>query len=110
MNRFAFFFALAFFLFSCGKGNEASKDKKELIALHQAQREYHFSKNASAFVNQFSNHYIAINDGLLTRPSKEELLDQFQEYFAAVDFKKWDDLNEPIIEISGDGTLAYMLV
>ncbi|MHC4379142.1 MAG: hypothetical protein ACYS26_21285, partial [Planctomycetota bacterium] len=83
---------------------------KEILALHNAQRGYHFQKDSIAFANQFSDQFISVNRGLISTPSKEETISRYNSYFSSVDFVKWDDLNEPFIKFSDDGTMAYTVV
>jgi hypothetical protein len=38
------------------------------------------------------------------------MIKRFQSYFDSVTFIEWDDIKPPIVKISDDLTLAYMLV
>jgi hypothetical protein len=74
------------------------------------QREYHFNKDSIAFANQLSENFISVNKGKITTPSKSETRSRYHGYFSAVEFVKWDDVSEPIIRFSDDGSLAYTIV
>ena len=113
-NIFLSLFFLLMLSFSCSEKEfqEVDLDKatKEILALHNAQRGYHFQKDSVAFANQFSDQFISVNRGLITSPSKDETISRYNSYFSSVDFVKWDDLNEPVIKFSDDGTMAYTVV
>ncbi|MEM0931004.1 MAG: hypothetical protein AAGJ12_00970 [Bacteroidota bacterium] len=84
--------------------------RNEIYALHTAQRKYHFEKDSVSFVNQLSSDYLEINKGKITTPQLEEKLSRYNRYFSQVEFIKWDDLQEPIVRFSKDGSLAYTVV
>lgn len=82
----------------------------KILKLHQDQRKYHFNKDSVAFMNQLSNNFISVNKGRITFPTRQETLSRYHRYFSSVDFIKWDDVTDPIIQISDDRTLAYTIV
>lgn len=96
--------------FSCTPGSDLDIERQRILVMHEAQRKHHFEKDTDAFVNQFSDQFISINNGVITRPSSAESLKMFGAYFSAVEFIKWDDVSDPIIELSDDGTMAYSIV
>lgn len=81
-----------------------------ILKMHRLQREYHFNKDSIAFVNQLSDNFISVNRGQITRPSRKETLSRYHNYFSSVDFLEWDDVNEPIITFSEDGSMAFTVV
>jgi hypothetical protein len=97
---------------SCAKKKaiDLSEEKIKILELHNAQRDYHFNKDSIAFANQFSDSFIGIGDGTISSPSKEEKISRYNRYFSLVEFIKWDDVSEPIIKFSDDGSMAYTIV
>ncbi|MEP4535085.1 MAG: nuclear transport factor 2 family protein [Cyclobacteriaceae bacterium] len=85
-------------------------EKQRILELHHAQRGYHFEKDSVSFANQLSDDFISVNRGKITYPDKEETISRYNSYFSSVQFLKWDDLSEPIIRFSDDGTIAYTIV
>lgn len=63
-----------------------------------------------AFAQQFSNDFISVNRGLISQPTPAATIAKYHRYFSAVEFVKWDDVMEPVIRFSGDGTMAYTIV
>lgn len=84
--------------------------EKEILKLHQAQRDYHFQKDSVAFAQQMGLDYISVNRGQITRPSRADNIKRYNNYFSAVEFVKWDDVTPPVIRFSADGTMAYTVV
>lgn len=83
---------------------------KELMALHRLQRTAHFNRDARLLVSQMSDDFTEISKGRISHPQKEELTRRFQGYFDAVTCLEWDDIRDPVIRISEDASMAYMLV
>ena len=107
MKKITMFFLITF-LAACQKPqpfDEASATQ-EILDLHHVQRAYHFEKRAEEFAGMMSSDFISVNGGIVSRPTYEENLQQFGNYFASVEFIKWDDLSEPVIRFSEDGSLS----
>ena len=104
--------SVSVFFLSCNKTQEISisDEKNKILSLHNAQREYHFNKDSIAFANQLSDNFISVNKGEITRPKREETISRYNGYFSSVEFVKWDDVSEPIIKFSDDGSMAYTIV
>ena len=113
MNKFISFALslIALLLFACSSSPvDYEHAKEEILAMHHAQRDFHFEKDSIAFVNQLSKDFISVNRGEITRPKMEETLSRYNSYFSSVEFVRWDDVSEPIIRFSEDGSLAYTVV
>lgn len=97
---------------SCSYQRQFDKDKetKAILELHSLQRDYHFNKDSISFANQLSENFVSVNRGIISRPKKSETISRYNSYFSSVEFVKWDDVTEPIIKFSEDGTLAYTIV
>lgn len=81
-----------------------------LTELQARQRQAHLSADAPALTAMFADDFVSVQDGVVSRPSRDASRERFERYFAQVNFIAWDDLADPIIEVSGDGTLATVLV
>ena len=87
-----------------------SVEKEKILEMHHAQRDYHFEKDSVAFANQLSNDFISVNRGIIAKPKREETMARYNRYFSSVEFVKWDDVSEPIVRFSDDGSMAYTIV
>ena len=85
-------------------------EKQQILKLHNAQRDYHFDKDSTAFANQLSDNFISVNRGKISKPKQDETISRYHGYFSSVEFLKWDDVSDPIIKFSDDGSMAYTIV
>ncbi|MBK9728268.1 MAG: hypothetical protein IPO86_09145 [Saprospiraceae bacterium] len=98
-------------LFSnCNLKPDLEAEKKKLLILHKDQQDAHMNKKAKQFVEQFADSMLSVNQGNISVTTKDSALKRFSNYFAIVEFKKWDDVYPPVIEFSEDGSMAYMIV
>lgn len=112
MNKLYLISLLIILCFSCNKPVSFSieKETENILKMHHSQREYHFNKDSIAFANQLSKNFISVNKGEISKPTKEVTISRYNNYFSSVEFVKWDDVSEPIIRFSDDGSMAYTIV
>lgn len=58
----------------------------------------------------FADDFVSVQDGEISRPSRDASRQRLERYFARVSFIAWEDIAEPVFELSDDGTLATVLV
>ncbi|NUO82981.1 nuclear transport factor 2 family protein [candidate division KSB1 bacterium] len=83
---------------------------KELRQLLQQGRSAHFGKDAGLLVSVFAEDFISIDAGKISRPAREESRNRLQTYFDRSEFLEWDDISPPIIRVSQDASMAYVIV
>ena len=104
-------FTLIFISCSDSPETPSQADREAIMKIHEAQRDYHFNKDSIAFSKLFAfKDFIGINRGVISSPTKEETMARHHRYFSSVEFIKWDDVSEPVIRFSDDGSLAYTVV
>ncbi len=101
-----------FLMVSCNLSNKPSieNERIKILQLHHNQRAYHFNKDSIAFANQLSDNFISVNKGKISAPSRQETISKYNGYFSNVEFLRWDDVNDPEIKFSDDGSMAYTIV
>jgi ketosteroid isomerase-like protein len=82
----------------------------ELLQLHEQQRTAHFNRDAKLLVSKFADDFINISAGKITRPAREQSLNRFQAYFDRSTFLEWDDISPPVVKVSKDASMAYVIV
>jgi hypothetical protein len=97
-------------LAACSKTAGREADHAELLRLHEQARTAHLEKKADLLVSTFSDSFVQINHGVVSRPTHEESRRRMQTYFDRSTFQEWDDTAPPIIRISPDGHMAYVIV
>ena len=110
MRNILFLLFFIFYLFGCQKVVDKDQVEKEILALHQQERVFHLEKKAEEFSDYLSENVIMLNRGKVNTPTRAENKERFQNYFNSVEFLEWDDMEEPIIKISEDGSMAYVVV
>ncbi len=89
---------------------QQSEDVNELLRAHYRGRAAHFGRDAAAIYSDFADEYFNLGNGNITSPSREDGRRRMQAYFDASTFLEWDDITPPVIRVSDDGSMAYVLV
>jgi hypothetical protein len=82
----------------------------ELFDAHNQARADHFNRDAGAMVFGFADDFTNIANGKVQKPAREASLARFKNYFASSTFLEWDDITAPVIKVSDDATMAYVIV
>lgn len=88
---------------------DLEKEKAELLRLHKADREAHFATDVEMLQRHSPEEFISVSGGKIYRTTKADERKQFAEYFKGAKYYEWDDLEDPIIRISKDGSMAWMI-
>ncbi|HEX8294528.1 MAG TPA: hypothetical protein VF570_22425 [Pyrinomonadaceae bacterium] len=92
-----------------GATADQEKEKAELLRLHRAGREAHFKTDADMLAASSPEVTISVSRGKVSRSSREEVRKRFKEYFRGAKYYEWDDLEEPIVRVSDDASMAWMI-
>jgi hypothetical protein len=90
--------------------DESESAKAELLAVHQAGRRAHLNRDVDFIVAGMGTEFTTVHQGAIRVMSREDVRKQFTEYFRGAEFSAWDDLEPPIIRISPDGKMGWMIV
>jgi formylglycine-generating enzyme len=82
----------------------------ELLKLQKQARVAHFTHNGKLLVSTFADDFTSISNGKIQKPTREASLTRFQNYLNNSTFLEWDDITPPVIKVSDDVTLGYVLV
>lgn len=85
-------------------------EKEKLLKINERNREAHFTNDASLLFDDSDSEFISVSNGDITLTTPTESKAFFANYFKSVEYTKWDDLRDPIIRFSDDGTMAYVIV
>lgn len=87
-----------------------SEDVNEILRMHYRDRAAHFNRDAGYIFSNFDAEYFSLANGQVNIPDREAGRKRLQAYFDASIFLEWDDIQPPIIRVSEDGTMAFLLV
>ncbi len=85
------------------------QEVSELLEIHARDRQTHFSKDVESAITFFDDSYVYARDGEIHHLSAEKLAPMYADYFQGAVFHEWDDLEAPIIHVSEDGGMAWVV-
>ena len=88
---------------------DLEKEKAELLRLHKSDREAHFKTDVDLLLENSPEEFISVSRGKISRSSKADARKMFTQYFRDAKYYEWDDVEEPIIGISNDASMAWMI-
>ena len=88
---------------------DIEKEKAELLRMHKADREAHFKTDVEALQKNAPEEMVSVSRGKIHRPTKADGRKMFTSYFKDAKYSEWDDLEEPVVRVSKDGSMAWMI-
>src|SRR5215469_5042966 len=86
------------------------RERAALLELHASVRRAHFETDVGLLVANDAEEWVNVRDGTITWRRREDVADFFRTYFEGATYHEWDDVEPPIVRVSDDGTLAWMIV
>ena len=97
-------------LAACGPRPDLEADRAALLRLHDLAQTAHLDKRPDLLVASFADSFLNISRGAVTVRTPAESRARFQAYFDRSTFLEWADLAPPLIRVSPDGQMAYVIV
>lgn len=88
----------------------AEADADALKALHARVIRAHLESNVELIVEDDANDYVVANRGEITRPTVDDRRKRLGPFLRSVRFAEYKDLVPPIVAVSEDGTLGWVVV
>ena len=85
------------------------QEKAELLRLHKSDGEAHFKTDVDLLLANSPEQFISVSRGKISRSSEADARKMFTAYFRDAKYSEWDDVEEPIIRISKDASMAWMI-
>ena len=89
---------------------DLEKERAALLEVHRTDRQAHFETNANLLLEHAADEFISVNGGKINLATRAEVKAMFEGYFKNAKYFEWDDLESPIIRISDDASMAWMIV
>lgn len=102
--------AAIIWLSQCTPTAPVSNDPDVLRALHEKVLDAHRESNVELLLEDEAAEYVVANRGAITRPSVDERRTQLGSYLGRTTFKEYRDVTEPIVRVSSDGSLGWVIV
>jgi ketosteroid isomerase-like protein len=94
----------------CAQRPDLEKRRQEILALHQDFIQAHWDKDAAALAKPTAEDYVSVSHGEVRPMSAAEVEARLVPYLSETEFSHYEDVAEPIIGISDDGTTAWSIV
>ena len=88
---------------------DLEKEKAELLRIHMSDRDAHFKTDVDLLLENSPEEFISVSRGKISRSSEADARKMFTQYFRDAKYYEWDDLEEPIIRIAKDASMAWMI-
>lgn len=95
---------------ACAPRPDPEADRAALLRLQTLAQTAHLEKRADLLVASFADSFLNIARGAVTLRTPAENRARFQAYLDRSTFQEWADLAPPLIRISPDGQMAYVIV
>jgi hypothetical protein len=89
---------------------DLEKERAALLEIHRTDRRAHFETDANLLLERFTDEFISVSNGKIDRATRAELKKTFEDYFRNAKYYEWDDLEPPVIRVSNDASMAWMIV
>lgn len=84
-------------------------DARALLALHERVLEAHRRSDPAMLLEGAAEEFVQAGRGQLTRPTLAERRERFTRYLGATRFTRYADDVPPVVEVSADGTLGWVV-
>lgn len=102
--------ALAIVSCSPGSSEPVPSDRDALLAAHEQILEAHRKRDVGLMMGiEGAETVFVANRGNISRLTKAALEQRWKTYFSEVTFSSYRDLQPPIVTISKDGTLGWLM-
>jgi hypothetical protein len=85
------------------------EDRETILQIHEEMAEAHLAGDVDLWLASQSNEYISVNSGEIRIRDKAERRAGLTPYLERTDYSVFRDLREPIVVISDDGSLGWMI-
>ncbi|UCC48977.1 MAG: hypothetical protein JSV41_02035 [Gemmatimonadota bacterium] len=100
---------LALVAYGLRVGEQSNSDVEEILKLHEALLESHIRYDVDGVLAAESEQLVVVSRGEVEFPTREERFHQFERYFESVEFEQYRDLIGPIVRVSDDRTLGWLI-
>ncbi len=85
-------------------------DEEQLLQMHQQMIQAHLDKDVTGWAElETAVNYTVASRGEIHHPTPEERAARRTPYLQATEFSEYRDLEPPIVKVSEDGTLGWLV-
>ncbi len=90
-------------------GSLAATDSEQLRSLHEQVMRAHRESNIDLLLEHDAPDFALGNRGEISRPSLAERRARLGSYLRSTRFEEYRDVSEPVVTVSKDGTLGWVM-
>jgi ketosteroid isomerase-like protein len=94
----------------CRQRPDLELRRQEVLSLHQSLIQAHWEKDAAALAKPTADDYLSVSRGEVRRMSAADVRAMLEPYLAETEFSHYEDVAEPIVGVSDDGSTAWSIV
>jgi hypothetical protein len=102
--------AATIWLAQCAPSAFVGTDLDLLRALHEKVIRAHRQSDVELLLEDEAADYVVANRGEVTRPTLDERRERLGSYFRSTTFQEYRDVVDPVVRVSSDGTLGWVIV
>jgi hypothetical protein len=99
-----------FFSAGCRQEPDLEERRQEILALHQSLIRAHREKDATALAKPTAIDYVSVFRGEVNSMSAADVEAMLAPYLVETEFSHYEDVAEPIVGVSDDGSTAWSIV
>jgi hypothetical protein len=88
---------------------DVERDKAAILHLYEASRRGHLEGDPARLLAQYGPRWDDLRGGTVVARTLDEELVRIASQLAGTRYLAWDDVTPPRIEVSSDGTMAWLL-
>jgi hypothetical protein len=89
---------------------DLEQERAALLEIHAQDRRAHFGRDVDLLLAHNADQFISVSNGEIHTSTPADQKAFFTDYFAGATYHEWDDLEPPIVRISNDASMAWMIV
>jgi hypothetical protein len=109
MRAVPLFLSLLFVACTSEVPSSIPSDEQQLLELHQDGLTAHMKSDVDMLLAGQADDFVLVNRGDISCPTKEQRRQFLGPYLAATKFEFYRDTVTPIVKISSDGSLAWVI-
>jgi hypothetical protein len=87
----------------------SEQEKARLLRLHRSALQAHLEKDAGAFLAAYASQWYDVRTAGIRLRTKEEALPAIDQYFRRTHFADIREVTAPIIHLSADASMAWVI-
>jgi hypothetical protein len=98
------------FIIVCGCSHaDIEKEKQRLLATYKEDRRAHILGDFVYIQNNRVDSFLSVHDGAIYKFNRQQTKDSMQRFFKRAQYDNWDDVEQPVINVSEDGSMAWLI-